>query len=88
MSETVVEVRIFGYPVSGCSPGFSQPYNAMLSLHQLLENGDLTFCLDNEALCVIASPTDTGVVLTVLRGILGMTSLPARSRSRVLSSRI
>ena len=26
----------------------------MLSLHQLVENGDLTFCLDNEALCVIS----------------------------------
>ena len=24
----------------------------MLSLHQLVENGDLTICLDNEALCV------------------------------------
>ncbi|KAG6844689.1 alpha-tubulin [Tephrocybe sp. NHM501043] len=27
-----------------------EPYNAMLSMHQLLDNGDLTFCIDNEAL--------------------------------------
>jgi hypothetical protein len=29
-----------------------QPYNAMLSVHQLVDNGDLTICIDNEALCV------------------------------------
>ncbi|KAG6853313.1 Tubulin beta-2 chain [Blastosporella zonata] len=41
-----------------------QPYNAMLSLHQLIDNGDLTICIDNEALydistsaLKIASPT-------------------------------
>ncbi|KAK7032757.1 tubulin beta chain [Favolaschia claudopus] len=27
-----------------------EPYNAMLSVHQLLENCDLTICIDNEAL--------------------------------------
>ncbi|KZP01349.1 beta-tubulin [Calocera viscosa TUFC12733] len=27
-----------------------EPYNTMLSLHQIVENSDLTFCLDNEAL--------------------------------------
>ncbi|KAJ6577536.1 beta-tubulin 2 tubb2 [Mycena capillaripes] len=27
-----------------------EPYNAMLSVHQLVENGDLTICIDNEAL--------------------------------------
>ncbi|KAF7327387.1 Tubulin beta chain [Mycena kentingensis (nom. inval.)] len=27
-----------------------EPYNAMLSAHQLVDNGDLTICIDNEAL--------------------------------------
>ena len=30
-----------------------QPYNALLSVHQLVENSDMTICIDNEALCVI-----------------------------------
>ena len=31
-----------------------EPYNATLSVHQLLENSDMTFCIDNEALYDIA----------------------------------
>ncbi|KAF7312026.1 Tubulin beta chain [Mycena indigotica] len=31
-----------------------EPYNAMLSAHQLVDNGDLTICVDNEALYGIA----------------------------------
>lgn len=27
-----------------------EPYNATLSVHQLVENSDETFCIDNEAL--------------------------------------
>lgn len=27
-----------------------EPYNATLSIHQLVENTDDTFCIDNEAL--------------------------------------
>lgn len=27
-----------------------EPYNATLSIHQLVENTDMTFCIDNEAL--------------------------------------
>jgi tubulin beta len=27
-----------------------EPYNAVLSVHQLVENCDATFCIDNEAL--------------------------------------
>lgn len=27
-----------------------EPYNATLSMHQLVENTDETFCIDNEAL--------------------------------------
>ena len=29
---------------------WQQPYNATLSVHQLVENSDETFCIDNEAL--------------------------------------
>ncbi|KAJ7056716.1 beta-tubulin 2 [Mycena amicta] len=32
-----------------------EPYNAMLSAHQLLDNSDLTVCIDNEALYSIAT---------------------------------
>jgi tubulin beta len=27
-----------------------EPYNATLSVHQLVENTDMSFCIDNEAL--------------------------------------
>ncbi len=34
-----------------------EPYNAVLSVHQLVENSDLTFCFDNEALYDICMNT-------------------------------
>lgn len=34
-----------------------EPYNATLSFHQLVENSDMTFCLDNEALFDICMKT-------------------------------
>lgn len=37
-----------------------QPYNSLLSLNQLVENSDMTVCLDNEALygpCIISTPS-------------------------------
>lgn len=34
-----------------------EPYNATLSIHQLVENADLSFCLDNEALYDICQRT-------------------------------
>lgn len=34
-----------------------EPYNATLSFHQLVENADLSFCLDNEALYDICQRT-------------------------------
>ena len=34
-----------------------EPYNATLSVHQLVENTDMTFCIDNEALYNICSHT-------------------------------
>ncbi|KAL1690666.1 Tubulin/FtsZ, GTPase domain-containing protein [Schizophyllum commune] len=34
-----------------------EPYNAMLSMHQLVDNSDLTICIDNEALYAIVERT-------------------------------
>ncbi|TRM65074.1 Tubulin/FtsZ, GTPase domain-containing protein [Schizophyllum amplum] len=34
-----------------------EPYNAMLSMHQLVDNSDLTICIDNEALYDIVERT-------------------------------
>ncbi|KAN0060129.1 Tubulin beta chain (Beta tubulin) [Thecaphora frezii] len=34
-----------------------EPYNATLSVHQLVENSDETFCIDNEALYTICNKT-------------------------------
>ncbi|PWN53324.1 putative tubulin beta chain [Violaceomyces palustris] len=34
-----------------------EPYNATLSFHQLVENSDMTFCLDNEALYDVCQRT-------------------------------
>ena len=34
-----------------------EPYNATLSVHQLVENSDMTFCIDNEALYDICMKT-------------------------------
>lgn len=56
-----------------------EPYNATLSVHQLVENSDETFCIDNEALYDICfrtlkltSPTHgdlNALVSTVMSGI-------------------
>jgi tubulin beta len=37
-------------PSPKVSDSFVEPYNATLSVHQLIENTDGTFCFDNEAL--------------------------------------
>ncbi|KAJ1796242.1 Tubulin beta-3 chain [Coemansia sp. RSA 2399] len=34
-----------------------EPYNSVLTIHHLIENSDMTFCLDNEALTDICSNT-------------------------------
>ncbi|KAK9880631.1 hypothetical protein WA026_011872 [Henosepilachna vigintioctopunctata] len=38
------------YPSSRVSDTLVEPYNAVLSINQLIENTDQTFCVDNEAL--------------------------------------
>ena len=43
-------VNCFQTPTSQVSDTVVEPYNATLSVHQLVENTDETFCIDNEAL--------------------------------------
>jgi tubulin beta len=51
VSDTVVEVGLFLFGVVDADSSFlKKPYNATLSVHQLVENSDETFCIDNEAL--------------------------------------
>ena len=54
VSETIVEV-LSNAPftiIALLTLFLYQPYNAMLSVHQLVDNSDLTICIDNEALSV------------------------------------
>ncbi|XP_018893335.3 tubulin beta-8 chain-like isoform X7 [Gorilla gorilla gorilla] len=44
-------------PLPKVSDNMVEPYNAILSVHQLIENADETFCIDNEALYDICSRT-------------------------------
>ena len=56
VSDTVVEVGfIYLFPSLAFSQqqgvsSYVKPYNATLSVHQLVENSEETFCIDNEAL--------------------------------------
>jgi len=50
VSDTVVEVRSSTVYSDFTVLMYRQPYNATLSVHQLVENSDETFCIDNEAL--------------------------------------
>jgi len=45
------------FPSPKVSDTVVEPYNAVLSMHQLVENSDLTWVLDNEALFDIANKT-------------------------------
>jgi len=64
-----------------------EPYNATLSVHQLVENSDETFCIDNEALCAsLSSSLYSSWTEHALTSTLGpasqTTSASARSSSR------
>ncbi|KAJ1925976.1 Tubulin beta chain (Beta tubulin), partial [Linderina pennispora] len=37
-------------PAANSSDAVVEPYNSVLSIHHLIENSDMTFCLDNQAL--------------------------------------
>ncbi|KAH6688450.1 tubulin/FtsZ family protein [Plectosphaerella plurivora] len=68
-----------------------EPYNATLSIHQLVENADETFCLDNEALndicrrsLGISSPSYgdlNGLVSTVMSGLTTCFRFPGQLNS-------
>jgi len=45
------------FPSPKVSETIVEPYNAMLSIHQLVDNADMTFCIDNEALYDICTRT-------------------------------
>lgn len=47
----------FVFDVVQVSDTVVEPYNATLSVHQLVENTDETFCIDNEALYEICFRT-------------------------------
>ena len=50
-------------PSEKVSYTMTEPYNAGLALHQLLEHGDGVFCVDNEALFEMCSwRGETGAV--------------------------
>lgn len=45
------------YMVCQVSETVVEPYNALLSVHQLVENSDMTLCIDNEALYDVTQRT-------------------------------
>jgi hypothetical protein len=44
----VLQYGTFFVDISKVSDTVVEPYNATLSVHQLVENSDETFCIDNE----------------------------------------
>ncbi|CDZ98181.1 tubulin beta chain [Phaffia rhodozyma] len=68
-----------------------EPYNALLSTHQLVENSDLAFCIDNEALydiCIrtLKTPSPTyenlnGIIARVMSGITTTLRFPGQLNS-------
>lgn len=61
VSDTVVEVSLYFVfifsTITGTYYCHFQPYNAALSVHQLVENADVTMSIDNEALYDISHRT-------------------------------
>ncbi|KAJ1959475.1 Tubulin beta chain (Beta tubulin) [Dipsacomyces acuminosporus] len=68
-------------PSSEGSDTVIEPYNSVLSVHHLIENSDMTFCLDNQALtniCMdtlkIKSPTHNDLNSLVSKVMAGVTT--------------
>ncbi|KAJ2514943.1 Tubulin beta-3 chain [Coemansia sp. RSA 2049] len=68
-------------PSAKASDTVVEPYNSVLTIHHLIENSDMTFCLDNEALgriCVetlkIKSPVHDDLNNLVARVMSGVTT--------------
>ena len=49
-SPQVLTGQLPSCPIQQVSEVVVEPYNAVLSVHQLVETSDMTFCFDNEAL--------------------------------------
>ncbi|TFK22749.1 beta-tubulin 2 tubb2 [Coprinopsis marcescibilis] len=69
------------FPSPKVSETVVEPYNALLSIHQLVENSDLTFCIDNEALydiCVrtlkLPSPDFSSLNQVIARVMCGVST--------------
>ncbi|KAJ2780998.1 Tubulin beta-6 chain [Coemansia javaensis] len=75
-------------PSQKTSEAVIEPYNSVLSIHHLIENSDMTFCLDNEALnricetvLKIKSPTHrdmNGLVAKVMSGVTTSLRFPGQ----------
>ncbi|KAJ2722226.1 Tubulin beta-3 chain [Coemansia sp. Benny D115] len=75
-------------PSPSSSDTVVEPYNSVLTLHHLVENSDMTFCLDNQALsniCIdvlkIKSPTHSdlnGLVANVMSGVTTSLRFPGQ----------
>ncbi|KAJ2233323.1 Tubulin beta-4A chain [Coemansia sp. RSA 485] len=68
-------------PSAAVSDTVVEPYNSVLALHHLIENADMTFCLDNEALsniCIdvlkIKSPVHKDLNTLVAKVMSGVTT--------------
>merc|ERR1712188_49448 len=69
------------YPSPKVSDTVVEPYNAVLASHQLLENADQTYVIDNEALYTISndllkesSPTYSFLNLLISKVMTGVTA--------------
>lgn len=49
-SQLYFNTNLYDFSSLKVSDTVVEPYNATLSIHQLVENTDMTFCIDNEAL--------------------------------------
>lgn len=78
-------------PSAQTSDTVVEPYNTVLSVHQLVENSDATFCIDNQALYDICQRTlklpnpSTGdlnhLISTVMSGISTSLRFPGQLNS-------
>ncbi|KAJ7644027.1 beta-tubulin [Roridomyces roridus] len=79
------------FPSPKVSDTVVEPYNSVLSVHQLVENADETFCIDNEALYDICFRTLklqvpshedlNGLVSTVMAGVTTCLRFPGQLNS-------
>jgi hypothetical protein len=61
-----------------------EPYNATLSVHQLVEHSDETFCIDNEVSLFIGNPTGLFLILYLSFLVLHLDFPPSNSVLMIL----